>query len=136
MLSCDATLIALAYVQPPVVGALLFVLAKRRLATSAALGALGLVRQRRPGIRAFECAVSPRLGAGAGAHPGAEGAAWAFVALFLIYDLDLLFFLSEAALFHHWSATQAALGALYGALLLVGAWADNNAYSPTWAYLP
>ena len=136
MLTADAALVALCYAQPPILGAVLFVAARRRLATSATLGSLGLVRQRRPGVRAFECAVAPRLGAGAGAHPGAEGAAWAFVALFLIYDLDLLFFLSEAAFFHHWSASQAALGALYAALLLVGAWADNNAYSPTWAYLP
>jgi len=80
--------------------------------------------------------VAGRLGAGAGAGGGAEGACWAFVALFLVYDLDFLFFLSEASLSPHWGAAQGALGLAYGALLVLGAWLDNNVVSPTWAYLP
>ena len=99
--------------------------------------ALGLIRRRPVGVRAFECAVAGRLGpAGSGAQGGAEGACWSFVSLFLIYDLDLLFFLSEATFIPHWGPAQACLGLAYGALLVIGAWVDNNLYSPTWAYLP
>jgi hypothetical protein len=137
MLSADGALLVVVYAQPPVLGAALFVLGKRRLASAAALGALGLGRQRRPGVRAFECAVAARLGVGGlGPQGGSEGACWAFLALFLIYDLDFLFFLSEVVCFHHWAGAQAALAFLYGALFVAGAWVDNNVYSPTWALLP
>lgn len=102
MLTAEGALLALAYLQPPILGAALFVIGRRRLAASAALSALGLIRQRRPGVRAFECAVAGRLGpGGAGPRGGAEGATWAFLALFLIYDLDFLFFLSEVVFFQH-----------------------------------
>lgn len=75
MLSADGALLVLVYAQPPILGAALFVLGKRRLSTAAALGVLGLGRQRRPGVRAFECAVAARLGVGGvGAQGGAEGA--------------------------------------------------------------
>ena len=75
MLTADGALTVIVYAQPPILGAALFVVGRRRLASAAALGALGLGRQRRPGVRAFECAVSGRLGVGGGgAQGGAEGA--------------------------------------------------------------
>ena len=122
MLTAEGALVVMAYAQPPIVGAILFIVAKRRLLESGALAALGLVRQRRPGIRAFECAVAGRLGwGGRGPQGGSEGACWAFLALFILYDLDFLFFLSEVVCFHHWSAAQAGLGALYMGLFIAGA---------------
>ena len=137
MPSAEGATLALTYAQPPILGAALFVLGGRHMAATGALGALGLSRQRRPGVRAFECAVSGRVGhGGAGSPGGMEGLSWAFLALFLIYDLDFLFFLSEVTCFHHWAAAQAALAILYGVLFVTGAWVDNNVYSPTWAFLP
>ncbi len=137
MLSAEGALLIFLYLQPPVVGLLLFVLGYRRLMLTSNLTVLGLLRQRRPGVRVFECAVAGRLGpAGAGSQGGLEGPYQAFIALFLIYDLDFLFFLSEATFYHHWSGSQAALALLYGGLFVLGAWLDNNVYSPNWAYLP
>jgi len=102
MLSAEGALLILLYLQPPVVGLLLFVLGYRRLVLSTNFAVIGLLRQRRPGVRAFECAVAGRLGvAGAGAQGGLEGPYQAFIALFLLYDLDFLFFLSEATFYHH-----------------------------------
>ena len=137
MLSAEGVLLIALYLQPPFVGLLLFVLGYRRLLLSTNFAVLGLLRQRRVGVRAFECAVAGRLGvAGAGAQGGLEGPYQAFLALFLLYDLDFLFFLSEATLYHHWSGAQAVLAFTYGALFVMGAWVDNNIYSPTWSYLP
>ena len=136
-MTAEGAVLVAVYLQPPVLGMLLFVAAYRRLMATSALTGLGLVRQRRPGVRAFECAVAGRIGVGgAGSLGGMEGPYQAFIALFLLYDLDFLFFLSEVTLFHHWSAAQAWLALLYGALFVLGAWLDNNVYSPTWAYLP
>ncbi len=118
-------------------GLLLFVLGYRRLVLSTSFSVIGLLRQRRPGVRVFECAVGGRLGTGAsGPQGGLEGPYQAFIALFLLYDLDFLFFLSEATFYHHWSGPQAFLAFLYGLLFILGAWVDNNIYSPTWTYLP
>jgi hypothetical protein len=137
MLTAEGAMLVFVYLQPPVLGFLLFVVSYRRLLSSSALTTLGLLRQRRPGVRAFECSVAGRVGVGGmGAQGGMEGPYQAFIALFLIYDLDFLFFLSEVTFFHHWSGAQAALGLLYGALFVAGAWLDNNIYSPTWTYLP
>jgi hypothetical protein len=137
MLTAEGAIMLWVYAQPPLLGWVLFVIGKRRLQSSSAFVALGLVRRRPVAVRAFECAVAGRLGsAGVGPQGGSEGACWAFVSLFLIYDLDLLFFLGEATFTPHWGVTQACLGFLYGALLVAGAWVDNNLYSPTWSYLP
>lgn len=122
MLSAEGALLVFLYLQPPFVGLLLFVLGYRRLILSANFAVIGLLRQRRPGVRVFECAVAGRLGvAGAGAQGGLEGPYQAFIALFLLYDLDFLFFLSEATFYHHWSGAQALLGLVYGGLFLLGA---------------
>jgi len=137
MLTAEGAVLIFLYLQPPVIGLLLFVLGYRRLIVSANFSVLGLLRQRRPGVRLFECAVAGRLGvAGQGASGGLEGPYQAFLALFLLYDLDFLFFLSEATFFHHWSGAQGALALLYAALFVLGAWLDNNVYSPTWTYMP
>lgn len=102
MLSAEGALLILIYLQPPVIGVLLFVLGYRRLLLTANFSVIGLLRQRRPGVRAFECAVAGRLGVGAmGPQGGMEGPYQAFLALFLLYDLDFLFFLSEATFYHH-----------------------------------
>ena len=137
MLTAEAPLMVFLYLQPPFVGLLLFVLGYRRLVLSTSFSVTGLLRQRRPGVRVFECAVGGRLGTGAsGPQGGLEGPYQAFIALFLLYDLDFLFFLSEATFYHHWSGPQAFLAFLYGLLFILGAWVDNNIYSPTWTYLP
>jgi hypothetical protein len=137
MLTAEGALLVFLYLQPPFVGLLLFVLGYRRLVLSANFSVVGLLRSRRPGVRVFECAVAGRLGVGgSGPQGGLEGPYQAFIALFLLYDLDFLFFLSEATFYHHWSGLQGSLAFLYGALFILGAWIDNNIYSPTWAYLP
>mgnify|MGYP001807753918 CR=1 FL=1 len=137
MLTAEGVILVFLYLQPPFVGLLLFVLGYRRLILTTNFSVIGLLRQRRPGVRAFECAVAGRLGiAGSGSQGGLEGPYQAFIALFLIYDLDFIFFLSEATFYHHWSGAQAFLALTYGALFVLGAWVDNNVYSPTWTYLP
>lgn len=135
MLTMEGAITVLVYLQPPVIGIVFFCVAWRRLTSSQVYSVLGLIRQRRPAVRAFECAVPSRLGqGGAGAQNGVELSCQAFLALFLLYDLDYLFFLSEAVHYYHWSGAQAGLGLLYTGLFVLGAWLDNNVYSPTWAY--
>jgi hypothetical protein len=137
MLTAEGVLLVFLYLQPPFVGLLLFVLGYRRLILSTNFSVIGLLRQRKAGVRVFECAVAGRLGVGgSGAQGGLEGPYQAFIALFLLYDLDFLFFLSEATFYHHWSGPQATLALLYSFLFILGAWVDNNIYSPTWTYLP
>jgi hypothetical protein len=122
MMTAEAALIIIAYLQPPIIGVIFFSLAYRRLDTATAFASIGLVRQRRPGVRAFECAVSNRVGTGGtGSQGGLEGPYLAFVALFLIYDLDFLFILSEVTFFYHWSCPQAILGLVYVGLFILGA---------------
>lgn len=122
MLTAEGALLILLYLQPPFVGLLLFVLGYRRLILSTNFSVIGLLRQRRPGVRAFECAVAGRLGvSSSGGQGGLEGPYQAFIALFLLYDLDFLFFLSEATFYHHWSGPQAFLALLYGSLFVLGA---------------
>lgn len=110
------------YLQPPFVGLILFVLGYKRLILSTNYSVIGLLRQRRPGVRVFECAVGGRLGvSGSGSQGGLEGPYQAFLALFLLYDLDFLFFLSEAAFYHHWSGAQSLLAFVYSLLFVLGA---------------
>ena len=82
MLGAEAVCLLFVYCQPPFVGLLLFILGYRRLLVTSNLAVLGLLRQRRPGVRAFECAVAGRLGLGGlGPQGGMEGPYQAFVAL-------------------------------------------------------
>lgn len=122
MLTAEGALLIFLYLQPPFVGLIIFVLGYRRLVLSKNYSVIGLLRQRRPGVRAFECAVAGRVGVGGlGSLSGMEGPYQAFIALFLLYDLDFLFFLSEATFYHHWNGAQGALGLLYGFLFVLGA---------------
>jgi NADH:ubiquinone oxidoreductase subunit 3 (subunit A) len=95
MPSADTGLLLLFLLQPLLVGLAVVAVGLFRLAVWG-LGVLqGGARQRGRGVRFFECGAVPRLiGSLRYSAP-----VLTFCALFLIYDIDLLFFLTEVGPF-------------------------------------
>lgn len=108
--------------QPAVLGLLLYVsLRFHALAHSLFLTGTG-ARRRLAGVRFFECAALPRLvGRVRYTLPSL-----ALCVLFVLYDVDLIFFLAETTAFEQWSASQAMLALLYATLFWAALWYDST----------
>jgi hypothetical protein len=95
MLTSDLSLLVLVYAQPPVLGLLLVFAFWSRLTDTAWLAQYFGVRRRLKSTRFFECAAYSRLVGWL--RYGTQGLA--LCAVFLIYDVDLIFFFTEATAF-------------------------------------
>jgi hypothetical protein len=106
MLTLDFLVFFVMVAQPMCLGSLLFAIARQRLLSGLGWGARNLgPRLRLRGTRFFECAAYPRL-QGVVRY---QTQALALCGVFLIYDLDLLFFFPELARLGVWSTWQVCL---------------------------
>jgi hypothetical protein len=87
----DLSVLAVVYAQPPLLGLLLATTLRPGLLSSAWLSRYLGVRQRTRSTRFFECAAYARLTGWLRYGTQSLG----FCALFLLYDLDLIFFFAE-----------------------------------------
>ena len=98
MADFELVLLVFCYAQPPIMGFVLFLLARPALISRALAFQLRGVRKRQKSVRFFECAVYARLIG----HLRYDIQILAFCALFIIYDVDLVFFLAEATHYELW----------------------------------
>lgn len=83
------------YLQPSFIGLLLFNVSKFGLLNKTLYTSLRSARKKLTSVKFFECAVYSRLIG----HVRYDIQILAFAILFIIYDADLIFFLSEALMF-------------------------------------
>jgi NADH:ubiquinone oxidoreductase subunit 3 (subunit A) len=122
-------LLLLLYAQPSVLGLALFVLARPGLLGWAADAQLRGVRKRLRAVRFFECAAYARL-AGRLRY-GLQ--VLSLCAVFVLYDLDLVFFFAEATCGGWWSCEQAMLVLVFAGLFAAGVVYDSLRSSLMWA---
>ena len=94
----ELALVVLCYAQPPILGFILFMVARPALISRALFLQLRGVRKRQKSVRFFECAVYSRLIG----HLRYDLQVLAFCAVFIIYDVDLVFFLAEVTHYELW----------------------------------
>jgi len=129
MLTSDLVVVVLVYAQPPLLGLILMFAVWARLTDSAWLAQSLGVRQRLRSTRFFECAAYSRLVGWL--RYGTQGLA--LCAVFLIYDVDLVFFFAEATMFEQWTWAQVLLCGMYGGFFLCGVIYDVWRYGFMWA---
>jgi NADH:ubiquinone oxidoreductase subunit 3 (subunit A) len=95
-LSYETVLTVIVYVQPVIVGLALFLVYRKRLASRSLFSQQRGVRRHLKSIRFFECASFSRLIG----QLHYDLPILALSVLFLLYDIDLVFFFAEAA---NWS---------------------------------
>ncbi len=95
MFTSDLCLLVLVYAQPPILGILLIFALWARLTDTAWLSQQLGIRRRLRSTRFFECAAYSRLIGWL--RYGTQGLA--LCAVFLIYDVDLIFFFAEVTTF-------------------------------------
>lgn len=108
------------YIQPPFIGLLLFGLTRQSLSNQSLFSHLRAARKRFKGVRFFECAAYPRLLG----RLRYDLQALSLAVVFLIYDVDLLFFFSEVYAADYWSFYHLFLFILYGLFFIAGLWYD------------
>lgn len=118
------------YLQPPFIGLLLFSLTRQGLLNRTYLTSLRFIRKKAKGARYFECAVYPRLVG----RLKYDLQVLSFVLIFVLYDVDLVFFYSEILTFDTWAPSQALLFAVYAVFFVGGLAYDIIRQGLNWAY--
>lgn len=129
MATLDLIVGVLVLVQPPLVLAALVASTFRRHGIWAGRLRSPGARNRLRSARFFECAAYPRLTGWL--RFSTQGLA--FCGLFLLYDLDLVFFFSEATEHGGWTWVQLGLLALYVLFFLGGLYYDLWRYGLLWS---
>jgi NADH:ubiquinone oxidoreductase subunit 3 (subunit A) len=106
--------------QPPFFGFVLFLLSRRGVVSKFFFSFLKTTRRRFKSVKFFECAVYSRLTSSI----QYDVFILSFCVLFILYDVDLLFFFAEAVNFDQWSYIEFFFVTLNFALLVVGLWYD------------
>lgn len=130
MSSPELCVLVAAYAQPVFVGWALFALTAAGVGAPYLLSRIAGARRRVKASRFFECAVYSRL-------PGQlkyDTQALGPLVAFLIYDVDLVFFLAEATHMPVWGWADAAMGGLFLAAFAAGLWYDARSSGLGWAF--
>jgi NADH:ubiquinone oxidoreductase subunit 3 (subunit A) len=114
-------LLFVVYAQPPVLGFALVSLSWGSLAEGGRLGFLGGARRRPKSIKFFECATYSR----AGGRISYDLSTISLALVFILYDLDLIFFFSEATGVIGWGLVEWSLVCAYLLFFIVGVWYDK-----------
>jgi NADH:ubiquinone oxidoreductase subunit 3 (subunit A) len=99
MLGQELVVLALILCQPPIIGYALYLIARPTLQARPLLLQLRGVRRRLKSVRFFECAAYSRLNG----KLQYDVHALSLCALFILYDIDLLFFFLDATTYSFWS---------------------------------
>lgn len=92
MLNVEFVLASVAFIQPPIFGFLFFSLSRSGLASRHLLALLKATRARHKSVKFFECASYARLLN----TVQYDVFVLSFCVLFILYDVDLIFFFTEA----------------------------------------
>jgi NADH:ubiquinone oxidoreductase subunit 3 (subunit A) len=120
MLSLEFVTACLAIMQPPIFGFLLFSLGRLGVGSKFFFSHLKSTRRRFKSVKFFECAVYSRLINQA----QYDVVTLALCVLFILYDVDLIFFFTEAVCIGQWSSLEAYFVFANFLLLIFGVWYD------------
>jgi NADH:ubiquinone oxidoreductase subunit 3 (subunit A) len=117
-------LLGLAYIQPVWLGLLLFISWRTVLLDTLWFAGATALRQRLRSTRFFECAAYSRLNGWLRYSTQALGLG----VLFILYDVDLIFFFAEVTHFEQWGWAQLLIAAAYAGLFIGGLIYDLRRY--------
>lgn len=130
MFSPDLVITICMILQPSIIGLLLFMFTKYALANKFYFSSLKNARKRFKGSRFFECATHPRL-LGKLKY---DLQVFSFIIVFIVYDVDLLFFLSEAVYFDNWSFSHFFIFFIFFIFFVFGLLYDMTQQNFNWSY--
>lgn len=130
MLNSEFILATLLLVQPPVFGFIFFSVTRSGVAAKFFFSFFRVTRSRQKSIKFFECAVYSRL-VGAIQY---DIYVLSFCVLFILYDVDLIFFVAEAVCAEQWSVAELGFIAINFVLFIFGLWYDYIRLGFNWSH--
>lgn len=130
MLDLDLSLMLIFYVQPPVLAYIIFLLTKNFIFNFTWFENISNVKKKRKSIKFFECSVYSRLIN----YYKYDIHCLIFCILFILYDVDLVFFFSEVIFLDNWSILNFFLFYVYVLFFIIGFWYDFERYSLYWNF--
>jgi len=130
MLDLEFILAVCMFAQPPFFGFIFFILARRGIASRFFFSFLKTTRKRFKSVKFFECAVYSRL-VNAIQY---DIYVLSFCVLFILYDVDLIFFFAEAISYDQWSISEALFVFCNFFMLAVGLWYDYIRCGFNWSH--
>jgi NADH:ubiquinone oxidoreductase subunit 3 (subunit A) len=122
MFTADLCLNLLVLTQPLLLALLLFMISHQGIFTSNFFFKNLNLRYHSKSIRFFECAAYSRLVG----HLRYNIQALSLLAVFIIYDVDLFFFIAEVLTFDTWTIFHLCLWLFYVLLFFFGIWYDSQ----------
>ena len=118
------------FLQPPIFGFLFFALVRNGITNAHLFAFLKTTRRRTTGVKFFECATHSRL---------INAAQYdifivALCVLFVLYDIDLVFFFTEAVAIDSWSIYEYYFVFVNFSLFILGLWFDYIKLGFNWSH--
>ena len=130
MFDIDLSIMIVSYIQPPILAYIIFLFTKNSLFNFSWFEQMSFIRKKRKSIKFFECSVYSRLIN----YYQYDIHCFIFCILFILYDVDLIFFFSEAAFLDSWSFLDFFIFVVYVFFFLIGFWYDYERYSLYWNF--
>lgn len=130
MMDFDFSLMLIFYVQPPVLAYVIFLLTRNFIFNFSWFENLSFIKKKRKSIKFFECSVYSRLIN----YYQYDIHCLIFCVLFILYDVDLIFFFSEVIFLDNWSLFNFFIFFIYILFFVIGFWYDFERYSLYWNF--
>ena len=130
MFDLDFLLLLISFLQPTVIAYVIFFFTKNSLFYFSWFEQLSFIKKKKKSIKFFECSVYSRLIN----YYQYDIHCFMFCVLFILYDVDLIFFFSEVIFFDMWSFLEIFLFIFYLFFFYFGFWYDFERYSLYWNY--
>lgn len=130
MFTLDLFVILFSIIQPSIFGLFLFLFIRSAIPGKLFFSSLKNAKKRYKGTRFFECATFPRL-LGKVKY---ELHTLTFIVAFVVYDVDLLFFISGSILVDSWSMAEFLCFILFFFFFIIGLAYDITQQNFNWSY--
>ena len=130
MLSFEFIITFCVFIQPPVLGILLFVLGRTAISSKFIFSFFKVYKKKLKGVKFFECAVYPRL-LNTFQY---DIFILSFCLIFILYDLDLIFFFTEATNITNWTIFEFIFILFNFLMFLLGIWVDYIKNGFNWSH--
>jgi NADH:ubiquinone oxidoreductase subunit 3 (subunit A) len=130
MLDFDFILSLISYIQPPILTYIIFFFTKNFIFNFSWFEQLSFIKKKKKSIKFFECSVYSRLIN----YYHYDIHCLIFCILFILYDVDLIFFFSEIIFFDTWSFLEILIFIAYIGFFIIGFWYDFERYVLYWNY--
>lgn len=130
MFDLDFVIMLICYIQPPVLSYIIFVFTKNSVFSYSWFEQLSFIKKKKKSIKFFECSAYSRLIN----YYQYDIHCFIFCILFILYDVDLIFFFSESVFIESWSIFDALVFLMYLFFFFMGFWYDYERYSFYWSF--